>query len=162
MTRRSIRDLTPQEVLIVGIDVEEANGTRLRTFADMFTDYAPEASELFNEMAIEEDEHGAQLEKLFEQRFGELNKTITQDDVLEVIEAHDLDSGEHFVFDDMTLRKALEITLAAELQAQAFYREARRNTDEPELQEIFLQLSEFETHHVNVIEARLEALGGTA
>lgn len=162
MGRRSIRDLTPQEVLIVGIDVEEANGTRLRTFADMFTDYAPEASELFNEMADEENEHGAQLEKLFEQRFGELNKTITQDDVLEVIESHDLDSGEHLVFDDMTLRRALEVTLAAELQAQAFYREARANTEEPELQALFTQLSDFEADHVHGIEVRLAALGGSA
>ena len=160
MERRSIHELTPREVLAVGIDVEEANGTRLRTFADLFADYAPEASELFTKMAEEEDEHAKQLEKIYKDRFGEIERSITQEDVLEVIESHDLDSGEHLVFDDMTLRRALQVTLAAELQAQAFYREARANTEAPELQALFTQLSDFEADHVQGIELRLEALGG--
>lgn len=159
MVRKSIGDLTPEEVLMVGIDVEESNGTRLRTFAGLFGDYAPEAAELFAEMAAEEDEHRDRLAELYRQRHGELRRTIGQDEVLEVIESHDLDDAEHLVFDTITMRRALEMVLAAELQAQAFYRQARENTSEPELQELFTQLSEFEADHVQGIEARIAALG---
>lgn len=162
MPPKSFRELTPEQVLMLAIDVEEANGARLRTFADLFADYVPDAADLFAEMAAEEDEHRRQLETAYQQRYGELRRLLAEDDVLEVIEAADLDDAEHQVFDTLSLRRALETVLAAEQQAQAFYRQALENTDEFGLQAIYRELSVFETDHIQGIEARLQALEGSA
>ena len=161
MANKDFRELTPEEVLMLAIDVEESNGTRLRAFAGLFADHAPEAAALFSEMADEEDEHRRVLEGAFRERHGELRRTIREDDVPEVVEAADLDDAEHQVFDTLSLRRALELVRSAELHAQDFYRRALENTDVPELQALFRELSEFEDGHVQQIEARLEALGGS-
>ncbi len=156
---KNYNELTPEEILMLAIDVEESNGTRLRGFAELFADYAPDAAALFAEMADEEDQHARQLEAAFERRFGELHQAIAEDDVTETVEAHDLDDGEHMVFDDLNLRRALEMVLKAERGAETFYREALAGTSDPELAELFRQLAEFEDGHVQWIESRLAALG---
>ncbi|MCH8043525.1 MAG: ferritin family protein [Planctomycetes bacterium] len=162
MPQQSFSELTAEEVLLLAIDVERSNGIRLRTFSELFVDYAPDAAKLFAEMADEEDEHGRLLEATYKRRFGEAQRTVTEDDVQEVIEAHDLDDGEHLVFDDMNLRRALQIILKAEHQAEAFYRQATRAASDPELEELFRQLAEFEDGHVQWIETRLETLRESA
>ena len=59
---RSINELGPEEVLMVAIDVEVANGEKLDGFAEAFSDYAPQVSSLFAEMASFEDDHTRRLE----------------------------------------------------------------------------------------------------
>jgi rubrerythrin len=162
MSAKNYNELTPQEILMLAIDVEESNGTRLRTFAELFADYAPDSAALFAEIADEEDQHARQLETAFERRFGELQRTVTEQDVQEVVEAYDLDDGEHLVFDDLNLRRALKIVLAAERRAEDFYRRAVEGATDPELRELYRQLAEFEDGHVQWIEARLASLGGSA
>ena len=162
MPLKSFRELSPQDVLALAINIEEANGTRLRLFAELFADYAPEVAALFAEMAAEEDEHRLQLETQYKQRYGELRQTVAEEDVQEIIEAHDLDDAEHMVFDDLSLRRVLETVLAAEHQAVAFYRQALEGSDDEELGEVYRQLAEFEDEHVQLLEARLAALGGSA
>ncbi|MAG94469.1 MAG: hypothetical protein CMJ48_12065 [Planctomycetaceae bacterium] len=162
MSLKNFGELTPEEVMTLAINVEESNGTRLRTFADLFSDYAPDVAGLFAEMADEEDQHRDQLKVASDRRFGEYDCVVTEEDVWEVVEPFDLEAGEHFVFDDMTLRRALESVLAAEIRAEAFYRQACEGAKDPDLQELFRQLAEFEDGHVQWIEKRLESLGGTA
>ena len=158
MSPRSFSELSPEEVLMVAIDVETVNGDRLRNFAELFADYAPEASELFSGMATEEDQHRQQLEDIYKKRHGDLPKTVGQDDIPEVIEAHDLDDAEHTVFDSMTLKTALESVLHAEFQARDFYLQASKQADqvdEADLAAIYKELGEFEQNHVTWIETRL-------
>jgi rubrerythrin len=147
---------------MLAVDVEESNGSRLRTLAELFADYAPDAAALFSEMADEEDLHAEQLKVAFERRFGELGQAVAESSVNVVVEAHDLDDGEHMVFDDIDLRRALEIVLKAEKHAEAFYRGALDAATDPELGELYRQLAEFEDGHVQWIEARLASLGDSA
>ncbi len=158
MPRRSFSDLKPEEVLMVAIDVEVANGDRLRNFAVLFVGRAPDAAKLFAGMAAEEDEHKALLEAIYDKRYPNLPKTVGQDDVLEVIEEHDLGDADHMVFDSMTLKQALECVLHSELQAQDFYRQAARKSDQPELAELFRDLGALEDNHVQWVETRLDEL----
>lgn len=162
MPLKNFRELTPEDVLALAINIEESNGTRLRLFAELFADYAPEAAAVFAEMASEEDEHHLQLETAYKQRYGELRRAVAEEDVQEIIEAHDLDDAEHMVFDDLSLRRVLETVLAAEHKAVAFYRQALEEADDEELGKVYRQLAEFEDGHVQAIEARLEALGESA
>ena len=162
MSPMSFRELTPEQVVMLAIDVEEANGNRLRIFSDLFADYAPEAAEIFSEMAAEEDLHRGRLEAVYERRHGELQRTVGEADVRDVIEPHDLDDAEHVVFDSLSVRRALEVVLAAEHQALAFYRQAQENTDERDLRELYRELADFEAVHVRRIQAKLDALEGSA
>lgn len=158
MPQQSFSELTAEEVLMLAIDVERSNGSRLRTFSELFVDYAPDAAKLFAEMADEEDEHGRLLEGVYERRFSEAQRTVQEADVQEVIEAHDLDDGEHLVFDDMNLRRALQIVLKSERHAEEFYRQATLAASDPELKELFQQLTEFEDGHVQWIVRPLPRL----
>ncbi len=161
MSRRHFRDLRPDEVLMLAIDVEQVNATRLRNFVDMFADYAPEAAGIFAEMAAEEDVHRSQLESLYRQRYGPIQGTLAQDQVPEVVEAHDLDDAEHQIFDSLSVGRALEIVLKAECQAQDFYRLAAEQAGEPHLQALFQELSGLESSHVQRVEERLRAFRGS-
>ncbi len=158
MPHKSFDELSPAEVLMVAIDVEEVNGARLRTFADLFADNSSDAATLFAKMAVEEDEHRDQLLHVYTQLYGDKPRTLHQDDVREVIEAHDLPDGELQVFDGLSLRQALETVLAAELGAQSFYRRALTLTDDLDLQDLFRKLGEFEGDHVEWMEKRLNAV----
>lgn len=158
MPRRRLHELSPEEVLMVAIDVEEVNGTRLRNFAELFADNSSDAAQVFAWMALEEDEHRTELEEVYKQRYGEIRRTLGQDDVRDVIEAHDLPEGELQVFGGLSLRQALEAVLAAELAAQNFYRQALKRTDDPDLQALFRKLGDFEADHVQRMKTRLGAL----
>lgn len=160
MGLRKITEMSPEEVLMVAVDVEETNGTQLRVFADMFDDYAPEAAALFTEMAAEEDAHKAKLTHIFEERYGKFEQKLTEQDVAEVIEAHDIDDGEHGVFNDLTLRRAFECSLKAEVGAQEFYSNAADRTDVPEVKALFNELANFEDDHVRRLKERIAELGG--
>ena len=61
-------------------------------------------------------------------------------------------------FDSLTLKEALETVLHAELQAQDFYDQAARHTDQPELASIYRELGGLEQNHVQWIETRLDEL----
>jgi rubrerythrin len=158
MSHRSFHELSSEEVMMVAIDIEEVNGARLRNFAELFADNSPDAAKVFATMAVEEDDHRTELEELYKQRYGEIRRTVGQDDVREVIEAHELAHGELQVFEGLSLRQALETVLAAELEAQAFYKRALTHTDDPDLQALFHKLGDFETEHVQSMETRLGAL----
>lgn len=147
---------------MLAIDVEEANGERLRTFADLYSDYAPEVAALLSQLASEEDRHRLQLEETYQRRYGASQRTLGQPDVREVIEAHDLDDAEHLVFDSLSLRRALETVLAVERQARDFYRQAAESAVEPELKSLYQELGGFETSHVQWIEERLKEIRGPA
>ncbi len=156
-SRGSLNDLSPDEVLMVAIDVEVVNGNRLRDFAARFADTSADTATLFSGMASEEDQHRDQLREIYKQRYGDNPQTVGEDDVHEVIEETELpeDVG---VFDSLTLRQALEMVLEAEIKAQGFYREAAKKSEDAGLRALFQELGDFEGNHVHWIEARLEAL----
>ena len=158
MPQKNFDELSPAEVLMVAIDVEEVNGSRLRTFADLFADNSTDAAMTFAKMAVEEDCHRDQLLKVFTERHGNTPRTLGQDDVREVIEAADLPGGELQLFDGLSLRQALQTVLTAELGALSFYQRALAQTDDPELQELFRKLGEFEGDHVAWMEQRIKAV----
>lgn len=157
MPHKNFDELSPAEVLMVAIDAEEANGARLRIFADLFADNSSDAAELFAKIAVEEDEHRDQLLGVYTERHGDTPRTLGQDDVREVYGAADLPSGELQVFDGLSLREALQTILTAELGAMSFYRRALTQTDDPDLRDLFRQLGEFEGDHVARMEERIKA-----
>ncbi|OGH62370.1 MAG: hypothetical protein A3G34_12250 [Candidatus Lindowbacteria bacterium RIFCSPLOWO2_12_FULL_62_27] len=156
---RKFSDLTPEEVLRVAIGVEIANGERLRTFADMFSQQSPEASSVFKEMAEEEDQHKAVLVARYAQIYAKLADPLPESEISDVLEAHDLQDAEHFIFDDMDARAALKAVLAAENVAMDFYRRAVPTAATDELRAVYAELADGEADHVRRVQERLAAQG---
>ena len=139
--------------LLRGIQIEARNARVYDSLAQLFEGYEDSVTAIFREMAAEERQHGVELERRYQERFGRVPSPA--EEPKEVIEAPDLDDPEALIFDSMTIEQALEAGLRAELMAREFYiREASRTSD-ADLQEVYRELGEFEETHVRLLNDRL-------
>lgn len=142
------------------IQIEARNGIIYDSLAQLFEGYDDSVTKIFLEMAAEERQHGAELDRRFLEWFGQ-PPSLTAEPA-EVIEAPDLEDPEALIFDSMTIVQALQLGLRAEEAAREFYgREAGRASD-PGLQKVYRELAEFEQGHVHVLQEKLaERRAGT-
>ncbi len=139
--------------LLRAIQIEARNGAVYDSLAQLFEGYEDSVTAIFREMATEERQHGAELEKRYRERFGRVPSLAEQPK--EVIEAPDLDDPEALIFDSMTIEQALEAGLRAEQMAREFYSREASRTSDPELQKVYRELGEFEETHVRLLNDRL-------
>jgi rubrerythrin len=104
--------------LLRAIQIEARNGAVYDSLAQLFEGYEDSVTGIFREMATEERQHGAELEKRYRERFGRVPSPAEQPK--EVIEAPDLDDPEALVFDSMTIEQALEAGLRAEHRTERY------------------------------------------
>ncbi len=147
---------TVRTTLLHAIRVEARNGAIYDTLAKLFEGYDAGLTSLFDEMAVEEREHGANLQERYRERFGAV--PATGGEPAAVIEAPDLDDAEAFIFDSMTVERALQMGLRAEKEAREFYACEVARTADPALQKLYRELSEFEQTHVDLLRVRLAGL----
>lgn len=148
MTRR-FEELNAREVLALAIAVEEANTSRFNTLAGMYDGYDEDLYNLFLKLRDEEVHHRRILEEEWSRRFGEEQKPeIREEDVRQVIEAVDLEDGEHAIFDDLSREKALRLVEISEDAAQKFYRTAAARCSDPGLKALYVDLAAMEESHI--------------
>jgi len=152
---RTLESLSPMEVLALAIHVEQSNARRFRAFAEVFQGYDPEVATRFEELAAEEDLHEQLLDAQFRKSFGGTLPPLDQVDISDVVEAVDLDDGEHLIFDTLKPRRVYELALKAELGAQDFYRRAIESAGDATLATLYRQLAEMETGHASFLEEKL-------
>lgn len=146
--------------LLRAIQIESRNAGVYDSLAQLFQGYDDPVTAIFREMAAEERQHGAELERRYHERYGPVPTPGAEPK--DVIEAPDMDDPEALVFDSMTIEQAIELGLKAERMAREFYqREVGRTTD-PALQQLYRELSEFEEDHVRRLEQKLEEKRRTA
>jgi len=118
--KRSFQSLSPQEALHVAVFIEERNAQVYHQFAEMFVSFQDFASleiaGVLWDMAIEERHHSSLLQQRYTAKYGQAACSLTEADVLEIIELPQLGSGE--IFDtgaaaSTAHRRALEIALSA-------------------------------------------------
>ncbi len=80
-SRRRFSDLSEQEVLALAISSEEDDAAIYRTYAQKLRADYPASAEVFDEMAVEEDEHRRRLIEGFRARFGEVIPLIRREHV---------------------------------------------------------------------------------
>jgi rubrerythrin len=135
------------------IQIETRNEAVYTSLARLFEGYEDSVAGIFQEMAVEERQHGAQLEERYRERFG--SAPAPGSGPAEVIEGPDLEDPEAMIFDSMTIVQALEVGLHAEQAARQFYaREVGRVAD-PGLKALYRELAEFEEGHVRRLETKL-------
>ena len=142
-----------RSTLLRGIQIEARNAEIYMNFFRLFAEYEDDVAAIFRELAAEERQHGVDLEKRYRERFGAVPTDV--EETRDVIEAPDLEDPEAMIFDSMTVEQALEAGLKAEQMAREFYGREKDRIDDPDLQELYRELSEFEEEHVRRLEERL-------
>ena len=142
------------ELYAHAIAIEREAAERYSEFAERMDDLGNEAvAELFARLAAFEAEH---LEALLRRTDGVALPQIATD------EYRWLDSGapetvaRELIFRLMTPRQALEIALAAERRAQAFFEHALVTARDPALRAISKEMAAEEQEHVHLVERLLE------
>lgn len=158
---RRFQELSAPEVLALAIDVERSNAGRLETLADLFTDYDADVHALFLRLRDEELAHRAMLERAWTERFGnERLPVISEIDVEGVVEAVDVEHGEHAIFDDLKVEDALRMVQRAEEAARAFYIRAVESTADETLRRLYQELADLENDHVAAVRQPVGPPGG--
>lgn len=147
------RSDAPRAALLRAIQIEARNAAVYESLAQLFEGFEDAVTAIFREMAAEERGHGAELERLYRERFPPVLSPAAEP--AEVIEAPDLEDPEALIFDSVTLEQALETGLHAEEAARDFYRRELPRTSDPELQKMYRELAEFEETHVRLLKEKL-------
>ncbi len=139
--------------LLRAIQIEIHNGALYDSLAEVLEGYENSVTQVFREMADEERKHSTELKAHFRAKFGPV--PLLTREPKEVIEAAELYDAEAIIFDSMTPEQALQTGLRAEEDARDFYCKEVLRTSDPELQQAYRELAEFEEGHVRVLQEKL-------
>ncbi len=116
-----------------------------------------DAGAFFATMAENEAKHGQELEARRKALFGDAPAQLTLDDLYDV-EAPDMGAPRR----GMSTVQAFEIGLAAEKKAYDFYDMALPGITDPEVRELFTELRDEETEHVEMLREAMAKLPSSA
>jgi rubrerythrin len=108
-------------------------------------------------MAENEAKHGQELEVRRKALFGDAPARLTLDDLFDV-EAPDMGAPRR----GMSTIEAFEVGLAAEKKAYDFYDMALPGIVNPEVRELFTELRDEETEHVEMLQEAMAKLPASA
>jgi len=118
-----------------------------------------EIAGVFWDMAVEENHHSTKLLELYAERFGNNSCSVTEEDILDMIEVPRLEDGDVFSSDphnaNSARERALQVALVAEQSARKFYSGIADQTTDPKLRRLYRELADFETDHVEFLERKV-------
>jgi len=112
-----------------------------------------DAGSFFASMAENEAKHGQELEARRKELFGDTPARLTLDDLFDV-EAPDMGAPRR----GMSTMEAFEVGLEAEKKAYDFYDMALPGITNEEVRELFIELRDEETEHVEMLKAAMAKL----
>ena len=140
--------LTLMDALDLASLIEVEAFQRYELFAEQIGHRNPgDAASMFRSMAVNERKHAEQLAERRLALFGDAPPKVTLDDIFDV-EAPDVGSPSW----NMSALKALEVALASEKKAFAFYDEALPGVKQLDVKALFLELRGEESEHIQMIE----------
>ena len=156
--RRRFGDLSEQEVLALAISNEEDDARIYRQYAQRLRDEFPASAKVFDEMAVEEDEHRKRLIEAHKARFGEVIPLIRREHVSGFYARNPI-----WLIENLGLERMRAEASEMERQAEAFYRKAADRSTDADTRKLLGDLAAAEAGH-NELAGDLEAkhLGGTA
>jgi rubrerythrin len=116
-----------------------------------------DARDFFAAMARNEAKHGQDLEARRKEMFGDKPAKVSLDDLYDV-EAPEMGAPHR----GMSVVQAFEIGLAAEKKAYDFYDMALPGITDPEVRELFTELRDEETEHVEMLKTEMAKLPSSA
>jgi len=152
------KDLSLEEILALAVQIESNNAERLQTIADLYSDYDKSIQKYFEAIKLEELNHKRFIEDLWVKKLGDKPIPIVSEDIVnDVIEAFDVDSGEHFIFDDVTLENAHGMVEKAEREAYLFYLKAAAVVEDMEVKNLLSELAAIEYGHMVNIPGKIKS-----
>jgi rubrerythrin len=146
--------LTLQDALDLAILVEEEAQERYLEFVDqMEVHHTPEAARFFRTMAGAEEKHGEALKARRQTLFADAPTRVRRS-MLWDVEAPDYDAPRAF----MSARQAMEVALAAETKAHAFFEKALPHLRDPEVRRLFEELRDEEVVHQRLVREAMQKL----
>jgi len=162
--KRSFASLSPQEALHVAIFIEERNAELYHRFAEMFVEFrdgdSSKIAGVFWEMAAEERDHSSRLQAKYMERFGTSGCSLTEEDLVDLIEVPRLEQVDLFAAPDAPNKvsardRALQVALNAERSAQQYYASLVGNTEPGPLRQLYRELADMEDGHVAAIAQKM-------
>lgn len=153
-TRIDLSRLDLMDALDLAVLIEAEAYDRYKMFAAQIGHrHARDAASVFASMAENEAKHGQELLARRKARFGEVPMRVSRDDL------YDVEAPEQgAVRSRMSTRQAFEVALTSEQKAHDFYDEALKFVSDPEIRELFTELRDEETEHVQLVRKALASL----
>lgn len=145
--RRAFSSLSEQEILALAISSEEDDARIYRAYADALRDEYPHSAAMFQEMAAEEDRHRASLIELHRRRFGERIPLIRREHVRGYYQRRPDWLVRPLGLDHVRAQAAL-----MEEEAQRFYAEAAKRTEDAATRKLLGDLAAAEQKHETLAE----------
>jgi rubrerythrin len=157
-TRLDFSKLSLMDALDLATLIEVEAYKRYSLFAEQLgTRDVDDAGAVFESMAVNENKHGEQLTERRIALFGNTPPKVKLDDIFDV-EAPYVGAPRR----NMSTLKAYEVALSSEEKAFAFYDQALRYVDQPEVKALFEELREEEAEHVRMIKEIMAKLPPSA
>jgi len=157
-TRLDLSKLSLMDALDLATLIEVEAYKRYKQFAERLGSRdADDAGAVFESMAVNENKHGEQLTERRLALFGDVPPKVKLDDVFDV-EAPYVGAPRR----NMSTLKAYQVALSSEEKAFAFYDQALRYVDQPDVKALFEELREEEAEHVRMIKEIIAKLPPSA
>ena len=157
-TRLDLSKLGLMDALDLAILIEMEAYERYKMFASQLGHTGGyDAGAFFASMAENEAKHGSELAERRKSLFGDAAARLTLDDLYDV-EAPEMGAARR----GMSTLQAFEVGLAAEKRAHDFYDMALPGITDPDVIELFTELRDEETEHVEMLKEQMTRLPESA
>lgn len=144
---RNFSDLGEREVLALAIANEEEDGRIYLDIAEGLREDYPASSEMFREMAAEENEHRRRLLDLYRSKFGEHIPLIRRQDVRGFIQHKPV-----WQMYPLNIKAVRELAESMEEETTKFYRRAAERSTDVSVRKLLGDLAEAEVQHERMAE----------
>ncbi|QFT61547.1 iron exporter MbfA [Roseivivax sp. THAF30] len=141
-SRRRFDDLSEQEILALAISSEEDDARIYRMYAEHLREEYPGSAKVFDGMAAEEDGHRQRLIDMHTARFGTVIPLIRREHVAGFYSRNPV-----WLIENLSLDRIREEARAMERDAERFYHEAVRRTQDAGTRKLLGDLAAAEAGH---------------
>ena len=146
--RRRFADLSEQDILALAISSEEDDARIYRGYAERLRADFPASAEIFDEMAIEEDDHRRRLIDLHKARFGEVIPLIRREHVSGFYARRPV-----WLVENLGLERIRDEASQMERDAQRFYELAQTKAQDADTRKLLGDLAAAEAGHEKKADA---------
>ena len=140
--RRQFKNLSEQEILALAISSEEDDARIYRWYAQRLRADYPTSSQVFEEMAVEEDGHRAGLIEEHRRRFGDAIPLIRREHVAGFYQRRPV-----WLVENLGLERIRDEAARMEVDARDFYHRAAKRTSDAGTRELLSRLAATESGH---------------
>ena len=154
---RSFKDISPSEVLALGISLEEDDARIYGDFASRLKEAYPSTAAMLEKMRDEERTHAARLMEMHRQRYGDHIPFIQREDVKGFLRRKPL-----WLARTLNVRQVREMVEVMEVESMRFYQSAAKLTTDLAVRTLLNELAAVEQDHENLaagMQENLEASG---